>query len=470
MERDMIALWEREGTFETSLEQRDGAPRWTFYEGPPTANGTPGVHHVEARVFKDVFPRFRTMQGYLVERKGGWDCHGLPVEIAVEKELGFNGKPDIEAFGVAEFNAKCREAVLRNVGLFEQMTERMGYWVDTDNPYRTMDTPYVESVWWALQQIFDKGLLAEDYRVAPYCPRCGTGLSDHEVAQGYESVVDPSVYVRFPLTSGPLAGEASLLVWTTTPWTLVSNALVAAKADITYVAVSNGHETLVVAEPLVETALGEGWTVDARFEGAELEGWTYARPFDLVDWPDDNAHYVVTEDYVTTDDGSGLVHQAPAFGADDFASGKRNGVAMVNPIDPTGHFEDGLDLVGGAFFKKADAILVEDLERRGLLFRHLPYEHSYPHCWRCRNPLIYKAVSSWFVEVTKIKDRMVELNQQINWIPENVKDGQFGKWLENARDWSISRNRYWGSPIPVWVSDDPNYPRTDVYGSLEELK
>ena len=252
-----MQLWDEQGTFDATLKATEGAPRWTFYEGPPTANGTPGTHHVEARVFKDVFPRFKTMQGFHVERKAGWDCHGLPVEIAVEKELGFNGKPDIEAFGIAEFNAQCREAVMRNVDLFAEMTDRMGYWVDMSDPYRTMDAEYVESVWWGLKQIFDRGLLTEDFRVAPYCPRCGTTLSDHELAQGYETITDPSIYVRFPLTSGPYAGQASLLIWTTTPWTLVSNALVAAKADVTYVTATNGTETLVVAEPLVEKALGD---------------------------------------------------------------------------------------------------------------------------------------------------------------------------------------------------------------------
>src|SRR5690348_1637933 len=276
----------------------------------------PGTHHVEARVFKDVFPRFKTMQGYFVDRKAGWDCHGLPVELAVEKELGFSGKKDIEAYGVAEFNARCRESVLRHVDAFEEMTERMGYWVDTSDPYRTMDTEYVESVWWALQQIHGKGLLVEDYRVAPYCPRCGTGLSDHELAQGYETVTDPSVYVRFPLTSGPYAGQASLLIWTTTPWTLVSNALVAANPDLDYVTVTDGTETLVMAEVLVEKVLGEGWTVQDRFTGPDMVGWTYQRPFELVEWPG-RAHFVVTEAYVTAEDGTGLVHQSPAFGEED---------------------------------------------------------------------------------------------------------------------------------------------------------
>src|SRR5687767_10845864 len=277
LEREILDLWAEQGTFAASLDTPADAPRWTFYEGPPTANGTPGTHHVEARVFKDVFPRFKTMQGFHVDRKAGWDCHGLPVEIAVEKELGFNGKPDIEAFGVAEFNARCRESVLRHVGEFEAMTERMGYWVDMTDPYLTMDPEYVQSVWWSLKRVFDKGLLVEDYRVAPYCPRCGTTLSDHELGQpgGYETVVDPSVYVRFPVTSGPYAGKAALLVWTTTPWTLVANTAVAVRADVTYVTATNGTETLVVAEPLVEQALGDGWTVQDRFPGAEMERWTY---------------------------------------------------------------------------------------------------------------------------------------------------------------------------------------------------
>ena len=289
LEHDVLELWREQRTFERSLERTDGAKPWTFYEGPPTANGMPGTHHVEARVFKDVFPRFKTMQGYHVDRKGGWDCHGLPVELAVEKELGFSGKGDIEAFGVAEFNAKCRESVLRHVGAFEQMTERMGYWVDTEDAYRTMDPSYVQSVWWALKQIHDRGLLVEDHRVAPYCPRCGTGLSDHELAQGYETVTDPSVYVRMPLTSGPYAGRASLLVWTTTPWTLVSNTAVAANPDVDYVVAGNGEETLVVAAPLLETALGEGWTVEATVRGRDMERWTYQRPFELVEFPRQHA-------------------------------------------------------------------------------------------------------------------------------------------------------------------------------------
>jgi isoleucyl-tRNA synthetase len=473
LEREVLDFWREHDTFTTSLERNRGAEEWTFYEGPPTANGRPGTHHVEARTFKDVFPRFRTMQGYQVNRKGGWDCHGLPVELAVEKELGFSGKSDIEAFGVAEFNARCRESVLRHVDLWEQMTERMGCWIDMRDPYQTMDTEYVESVWWALKQIHTKGLLAEDYRVAPYCPRCGTGLSDHELAQGYETVTDPSVYVRLPLTSGPYADRASLLVWTTTPWTLVSNALVAAQPDLTYVTVTDGAETLVVAESLVPTALGEGWEVQDRFTGADMVGWTYQRPFELVDWPartDDqdlpDAHYVVVEDYVTADDGTGLVHQSPAFGEGDFLSCRRNGVAMVNPVDAQGRFLAEVPLVGGDFFLHANPALVEDLEQRGLLFRHVPYEHSYPHCWRCHTALIYYAQPSWYVRTSQRKDALLRENERTTWHPETIKWGRYGDWLNNNIDWALSRRRYWGTPLPVWRCEDDHQV---CVGSLAEL-
>lgn len=452
-EREILDFWRQNGTFAASLDTPPDAPRWTFYEGPPTANGTPGTHHVEARVFKDVFPRFKTMQGYHVDRKAGWDCHGLPVEIAVEKELGFNGKPDIEAFGIAEFNARCREAVLRNVDQFEEMTDRMGYWVDMSDPYRTMDPEYVQSVWWGLKRIFDQGLLVEDYRIAPYCPRCGTALSDHEIAQGYETVTDPSVYVRLPLTSGPHAGDASLLIWTTTPWTLPSNALVAARADVEYVTATDGTETVVVARELLEAVLGEGWEVTDTFTGADMAGWTYERPFGIVEWPGE-AHFVVTEDYVTTDDGTGLVHQATVFGEDDFASVRRHAVALVNPITTEGRFEDGLDLVGGMFFKDADQVIIADLRERGRLFRYLDYEHSYPHCWRCHTPLMYYGLPSWYIRTTQRKDDLLAANESTTWYPERVKHGRYGDWLENNIDWALSRNRFWGTPLPIWRNDE----------------
>ena len=471
LEHDVLDLWREQGTFEASLDPDGERPRWTFYEGPPTANGRPGTHHVEARVFKDVFPRFKTMQGYAVERKGGWDCHGLPVELAVEKELGFSGKQDIEAYGVAEFNARCRESVLRHVDAFEEMTERMGYWVDTEHPYRTMDASYVESVWWALQQIHRKGLLVEDYRVAPYCPRCGTGLSDHELAQGYETVTDPSVYVRFPLTSGPLAGRASLLVWTTTPWTLVSNTAVAANPGVDYVVATDGTETLVVAEPLFAAVLGEGWTVQETFRGTDMERWTYRRPFDLVEFPPvepggTEPHLVVLADYVTTEDGTGLVHQSPAFGQDDMQVSRAYGLPVVVPVRADGRFDETTPLVGGQFFKHADTDLVNDLQTRGLLFRHVPYEHSYPHCWRCHTPLMYYALPSWYVRTTQVKDALLRENEGTTWHPETIKWGRYGDWLTNNIDWALSRSRYWGTPLPIWRCAEGH--QTCV-GSLAEL-
>ncbi|EST34227.1 isoleucyl-tRNA synthase [Streptomycetaceae bacterium MP113-05] len=465
LEHAVLDFWQEQKVFARTLEQSEGRPEWVFYEGPPTANGMPGAHHIEARVFKDVFPRFRTMRGYHVARKAGWDCHGLPVELAVEKELGFNGKKDIENYGIAEFNARCRESVTRHTDAFAELTTRMGYWVDLDDAYRTMDPEYVESVWWSLKQIYDKGLLTQDHRVAPWCPRCGTGLSDHELAQGYETVVDPSVFVRFPLTSGPLAGEAALLVWTTTPWTLVSNTAVAAHPEVTYVVATDGNERLVVAEPLLEKALGEGWEpTGQRFTGAEMERWTYDRPFTMVDIPD--AHFVVNAEYVTTEDGTGLVHQAPAFGEDDLSTCRGYGLPVVNPVRPDGTFEETVGLVGGAFFKKADEKLVADLEERGRLFRHLAYEHSYPHCWRCHTALLYYAQPSWYIRTTQVKDALLRENERTNWYPESVKEGRFGDWLNNNIDWALSRNRYWGTPLPMWRCAEEH---TVCVGSLAEL-
>ena len=469
IERDILERWAAEKTFARSLEQTRDAANWVFFEGPPTANGTPGVHHVEARVFKDVFPRFKTMQGFYVERKAGWDCHGLPVEVAVEKELGLSGKKDIEEFGVAEFNAHCREAVLRNVGAFTDMTHRMGYWVNMDEAYRTMDPSYVESVWWALKEIWNKGLLVRDYRISPYCPRCGTTLSDHELAQGYETVTDPSVYVRFPILSGPLAEAeqpTSLLAWTTTPWTLVSNTAIGAHPDVTYVVVSNGTERLLLAEPLVSEVLGEGWLPTGdRFTGAELEGWRYQRPFELVDF-DTEAHFIILADFVTVADGTGLVHMSPAFGADDMAACRAYGLAVVNPIQEDGRFSPDLDLVGNQFFKEADPSLVADLRSRGLLLTEQTYEHNYPHCWRCHTPLLYYALPAWYIRTTAIKDQLLTENAHTNWVPENVKEGRYGEWLRNNVDWSLSRNRYWGTPLPVWVCPDGHHT---CVGSLSEL-
>ncbi|GAA3033815.1 isoleucine--tRNA ligase [Streptosporangium longisporum] len=471
IEHEVLGRWQDGKIFERSVEQNAGAPTWVFYEGPPTANGMPGVHHVEARVFKDVFPRYKSMRGYSVPRKAGWDCHGLPVEVAVEKTLGLSGKKAIEEYGIAAFNDRCRESVLKHVDAFEQMTERMGYWIDLSQAYRTMDPDYVESVWWSLKVIFDKDLLFRDFRITPYCPRCGTGLSDHELGQpgGYETVTSPSVYVRMPATSGPLAElGASLLIWTTTPWTLVSNTAVAVHPDVTYVAArpADSDEVLVVAEPLLAAALGEGAEVLASFSGTELEHTTYARPFDLVDIP--GAHYVVLGYYVTTEDGTGLVHQAPAFGADDMTTCKRYGLPVVNPIGPDGRFLDTVPQVGGRFFKDADEDLTADLRERGLLYRGGHFEHSYPHCWRCHTALLYYALPAWYIRTTAIKDRMLAENEKTGWYPETIKWGRFGEWLRNNVDWSLSRSRYWGTPLPLWVCTADESHVTCV-GSLEEL-
>ena len=472
MEHEVLRLWDDESVFAASVAQSEGRPTWVFYEGPPTANGTPGTHHVEARAFKDVFPRYRTMKGYYVPRQAGWDCHGLPVELAVEKELGFSGKGDIEEFGVAAFNARCRESVLRHVDEFSEMTRRMGYWVDMDRAYWTMDKDYVQSVWWSLKQIFDKGLLVQDHRVAPYCPRCGTGLSDHELAQGYETVVDPSVFVRFPVVADhPLATEfpgIALLVWTTTPWTLVSNTAVAVKPDATYAVVRTGDdETLVVVEELVGTLFADDAVVLTTLPGTALEYVRYQRPFDYVDIPD--AHYVVLADYVTTDDGTGLVHQAPAFGADDLITCRAYGLPVVNPVRPDGRFDDEVPVVGGTFFKKADETLVADLVQRGLMFRHVPYEHSYPHCWRCHTPLIYYAQPSWYIRTTAIKDELLAQNEQTNWFPGTIKWGRYGDWLTNNIDWALSRNRYWGTPLPIWRCDEGHLVAVGSLAELSEL-
>ncbi|MBV9292715.1 MAG: class I tRNA ligase family protein, partial [Frankiales bacterium] len=472
LEHEVLARWRDRNVFGRSLAATAGGPQWTFFEGPPTANGKPGTHHVEARVFKDLFPRFKTMKGFHVPRKAGWDCHGLPVELEVEKRLGFTrGKQEIEDYGVAEFNARYRASVQEHVDEFSALTERMGYWVDLDAAYWTMNPAYIESVWWSLKQIFDSGRLVQDHRVTPYCPRCGTGLSDHEVAQGYYDVSDPSVFVRFPVTSGPLAElGAAFLVWTTTPWTLVSNTAVAVHPDVTYVAVRVADEVLVVAEPLLTKVFADAPVeVLRRMPGRELEHTSYSRPFDLVDIPD--AHYVGVADYVTVEDGTGLVHQAPAFGADDLAVARRYGLPVVNPVKPDGHFADDLPLVGGQFFKSADPAIVDDLRERGLLWRSESYLHSYPHCWRCDTPLIYYALPSWFIRTTAVKDRLLAENERTTWYPATIKHGRYGDWLENNIDWALSRNRYWGTPLPIWRCDGSGAggEHLTCVGSLAEL-
>jgi isoleucyl-tRNA synthetase len=472
MERSILTFWKENSVFEESVSNRDGADTWTFYEGPPTANGLPGTHHIEARVFKDVFPRFHTMKGKQVIRNGGWDCHGLPVEIAVEKELGFAGKGDIEKFGIAAFNDKCRESVQRHVGAFTDMTNRMGFWVDFEEAYWTMSPQYVESVWWSLKEIWQKGLLVQDHRVAPYCPRCGTGLSDHELAQGYETVTDPSVFVRFPVTSGPLQEiGAALLVWTTTPWTLVSNTAIAVHPEVTYVVAKvttvqddvSSSEVLIVAENLISALKGEIEILQSM-PGSALEHTKYQRPFDFVEIPD--SHFVVLATYVTTEDGTGLVHQSPAFGADDLAVCRSYGLPVVNPIAPDGKFLPEVKLVGGLFFKDADKPLVKELKSLGVLYKHVQYEHSYPHCWRCHTALIYYAQPSWYIRTTSIKDALIRENEKTDWHPETIKTGRYGDWLNNNIDWALSRNRFWGTPLPIWRCENKHEV---CVGSLAEL-
>ena len=470
-EHRILDFWRENQIFQQTLAARVNGRPWSFYEGPPTANGMPGTHHIEARVFKDVFPRFQTMKGRFVERKAGWDCHGLPVEIAVEKELGFAGKGDIEKFGVAAFNEKCRDSVSRYVSAFTDMTHRMGFWVDFDEAYWTMSPQYVESVWWSLKEIWKKGLLVQDHRVAPYCPRCGTGLSDHELAQGYETITDPSVFVRFPVTSGELAElNAAFLVWTTTPWTLVSNTAIAVHPEVEYVAVEvtldEKREVLIVAEALIESITGEK-KILKKVLGRDLERTTYRRPFDYVDIP--NAHYVVLATYVTTEDGTGLVHQSPAFGADDLAICRAYGLPVVNPISPDGTFLPGLPMIGGIFFKEADKILVRELKAGGALYKLVPYEHSYPHCWRCHTVLMYYAQPSWYIRTTLIKGELLRENAATDWHPESIKDGRYGDWLNNNIDWALSRNRYWGTPLPIWRCENQHEVCIESLKELGEL-
>jgi len=457
----VLELWRERKVFERSLEQRIGAPTFVFYEGPPTANGRPGVHHVEARVFKDLFPRFKTMRGYRVERKGGWDCHGLPVEIEVEKELGLRSKPEVEAFGVEAFNARCRESVERYVGAFEELTERIGFWIDTSQAYRTMDASYVESVWWALAELHARGLLVEDYKVVPYCPRCETALSDAEVAMGYQEVEDLTAYVVLPATSGTLAAEdAGLLVWTTQPWTLVPNVSVVVGPGIEYVlveaerpGVAGDIRKLVVARDLVAQAVGPDARVLRPVPLEELVGTRYQRAFDMVPVSDEEAArgwQVVTDEYVTTTDGSGLVQTSPAYGAEDLAVGQRYGTPVLHPVGADGHFGPQAGWLAGRFVKDADAEIVEDLRRRGLLWRAERYRHSYPFCWRCGTPLIYYALTSWYARTTAVKERLLAENAKIAWQPEHIRDGRFGDWLAHNVDWALSRARYWGTPLPLW--------------------
>jgi isoleucyl-tRNA synthetase len=480
LEERMLERWRERDVFHRSLAQRQGAEIWSFYEGPPTANGRPGSHHVLARVFKDVYPRYRSMCGYRVPRKAGWDCHGLPVEIEVERQLGIASKQEIEEYGIDRFNARCRESVFEYVEEWNRLTERIGFWIDLDDPYVTLDDEYIESVWWSLRKLWEDDRLYEGHKVVPYCPRCGTALSSHEVALGYEDVEDPSIYVRFPLLGedGSESGE-SLLVWTTTPWTLPGNVAVAVAPAVTYVKARVGEETLILAEPLVERVLGEGAEIAERLGGAELVGREYAGPIFVLNDREPGGFPVIAGEFVTTEDGTGLVHIAPAFGEDDYAVAAAEGIfdptaqgTLYNPVMPDGTFDRRVSGFEGEFVKDPEVTrrLIDDLDRRGLLFREQVYEHAYPHCWRCGTPLLYYATSSWYIRTSEARDRLLADNERIGWHPEHIKHGRFGKWLENNVDWALSRDRYWGTPLPIWECTGEDCDGRFCAGSVAELR
>jgi isoleucyl-tRNA synthetase len=473
LETAVLDFWARDETFQATVDARpagaNGANEFVFYDGPPFANGLPHYGHLLTGYVKDLVPRYQTMRGKHVERRFGWDTHGLPAEVEAEHQLGIKTKNEIEEMGIAEFNEACRTSVLRYTGAWRDYVTRQARWVDFDNDYKTLDLDYMESVMWAFKSLWDKGLIYDGFRVLWYCWRCETPLSNTETKMDdvYLDRQDPAVTVGLRLETGELA-----LVWTTTPWTLPSNLAMAVHPDVDYVTVEHGGERYLLAEarvPAYARELGEDPPVLARYKGSELLGRRYTPPFDFF-LGRENAHQILAADYVTTEDGTGIVHIAPAYGEDDKAVTDAAGIAVVTPVDAHGRFDAQVPPYEGMHVFEANGQIIADLKARGLVLRHETYEHAYPHCWRCNEPLIQRAVSSWFVKVTDFRDRMVELNKQINWVPEHIRDGQFGKWLENARDWSISRNRFWGSPIPVWVSDDPAYPRIDVYGSLDELE
>lgn len=469
METRILQYWQSRDIFHKSLTQREGKPEYIFFEGPPTANGKPGVHHVLARAFKDIFPRYKTMRGYHVSRRGGWDTHGLPVEIEVEKKLGFTNKQQIEEFGIAKFNAMCRESAFAYIQEWERLTDRIGYWVDLESAYVTYENYYIESVWWILKNYWEKKLLYQGYKVVPYCPRCGTPLSDHEVAQGYRDATDPSVFVRMPLVDTP---GTSLLVWTTTPWTLPANVAVAAGADIDYVTIERTmedgtQERLILAESLLLKVFGEEQVrVVNRLKGRQLKGKHYKPLFTFMP-TEKKAHYIVLGDFVTTEDGSGLVHIAPAFGADDMQVSLDHDLPILNTVAEDGTFISEVQPWAGLFVKDADPLITRNLKERGLLFREGTYVHTYPFCWRCSTPLLYYARPTWYIRTSQFKDRMVELNDQINWYPEHIRKGRFGNWLENNVDWALGRERYWGTPLPVWECESCH--NQDCIGSIAEL-
>ena len=470
MEENVLKFWKQARIFEKTVEQRQGAPAYVFYEGPPTANGKPGVHHVLARAFKDMFPRYKIMRGYHVSRRGGWDTHGLPVEIEVEKQLGFTNKQQIEEYGIDKFNELCKKSVFTYIQDWERLTDRIAFWVDLEDAYVTYTNDYIESVWWILKNFWDKDLLFKGYKVVPFCPRCGTPLSDHEVhyPDAIQDTDDPSIFVRLPLVDQP---EVSLLVWTTTPWTLPGNVAVAVHPDVDYVIVqrdNNGApEKLILAKSLVEKVFkDEEVVVLETFKGKRLKGVKYHPLFTFLP-PDKPAHYVALAEYVTTEDGTGLVHIAPAFGAEDMDVAKEYNLPVLMTVMPDGRFVPEVKPWRGRYIKDADPLIIEDLQARGLLFRMEIYRHAYPFCWRCKTPLMYYARESWYIRTSAFRDQLVALNNTINWVPEHVKEGRFGNWLANNIDWALSRERYWGTPLPVWECESCKH--REAVGSVKEL-
>jgi isoleucyl-tRNA synthetase len=471
MEEGVLKLWKQRDIFKKTVEQRQGGPEYVFYEGPPTANGKPGVHHVLARVFKDMFPRYKIMRGYHVSRRGGWDTHGLPVEIEVEKQLGFNNKQQIEQYGIDKFNELCKKSVFTYIQDWEKLTDRIAFWVDLEDAYVTYTNDYIESVWWILKNFWDKDLLFKGYKVVPFCPRCGTPLSDHEVhyPDAIQDTDDPSVYVRLPLVEKP---DTSLLIWTTTPWTLPGNVAVAAHPDVDYVTVEHTledgtKEKLVLAKPLLEKVFKEKEVkVLETFKGKKLKGVKYHPLFTFLP-PEKPAHYVTLAEYVTTEDGTGLVHIAPAFGAEDMDVAKVYDLPVLMTVQPDGKFVPEVTPWRGQYIKDADPFIIQDLDARGLLFRSETYTHAYPFCWRCKTALMYYARESWYIRTSAFRDRLVALNNTIHWVPEHTKDGRFGNWLANNIDWSLSRERYWGTPLPVWECEECQH--RECVGSVTEL-
>jgi len=472
VEVEIQKWWEENNIFQKSIESREDGIPFTFYEGPPTANGKPGIHHVLARTIKDLFCRFKTLKGFKVARKGGWDTHGLPVEIEVEKELGLEGRQQVEEYGIAKYNEKCRESVLKYKDLWDQLTRRMAYWVDLDEPYITYENNYIESVWWAISKLHEKGLLYKGYKIQWYSPGSGTVLSSHEVSAGYEEIQDPSIYVKFDVDG---EAETCFLAWTTTPWTIISNMALAVHPELSYVKVkvSEGDitEYYILAEDCLEDALRHDYEIVNRYTGSDLVGKTYQPIFDYVfkEYEKDDAWRVVPADYVTTDDGTGIVHTAPAFGADDYETCKEFDIPMFNPIDREGCFNDDIEAFAGMWFKEADKDISRAIKDKNRMYTHETYVHNYPHDWRKGTPLMMYPIESWYIRTTEMKDKMVEYNKQINWKPPSTGTGRFGTWLENNVDWAISRQRYWGTPLPIWVSDkDPEY--IECIGSIAELR